>query len=573
MKIKKIEIADVLGLARADIDTSRPITVIAGNNEAGKSTIADAINMALIGQPKRVKLKKELAQLLHDGAKKGRITLLGMDDEAIGEYKLPGGQHVVAENIAGADFLEFVIDPNAFARQSAADRRSLLFKLTKCKASPDATEKMLIESGVSPALAAEIKPALRSGFPSACEEAKSKATEYKGIWRSITGENWGAAKSADWAPEAPEVEITQQQIDQAADEAAALDSDLSEASTTLGEKRQQLKAQNESSAELARLEEQAELLERRQNKLKVDQDTLAEWEAKLVAAEQAATGAPAHNELTCPHCQNTVALIEGELQAYEAPEHAPDLEAGKRAAEYRGYVDTTKRAIENDRRDIAQSEAAAERLKELRENQATVVSEEAIANAAETINTLRIERDKARAKHTALTDAFAEISERDNKIKAAATSHENVMAWLAVADQLSPDGIPSRILASAIAPVNESLAVLAGRAFWKKTQITSDMEITCDGRLYGLMSESAKWRADTLIALAIAQISGLRLVVLDRFDVLDSDSRIELLGLLKDLAEADAMDTMIMCGTMKSLPDFKDPNVGAVWVKNGIAES
>lgn len=573
MKIQKIEISNVLGLARADIDTSRPITVIAGNNEAGKSTIADAVSMAILGQPKRVKLKKELEQLLHEGEKKGRITLLDCDGESLGEFKLPGGQHVVADGLVGADFLPYVLEPSLFASLDAAKRRSLLFSLTKCKASPDATEKMLLEAGIEPLLAAEIKPFLRSGFPGACEEAKTRTTEQKGVWKSITGEAWGSQKGEGWEPESVAVEVDQQQIDDARTQVETLAGEISEAQTTLGEKRQQVRAAQQAAAETAQLNEQHELLERRKAKLEQDEKHLAEWQGKLSAAREAASGESAKTVLKCPCCSEKLEFAGGELVKHNAESKVVTAADRERVTEYEGYVHSAERAVANSKRDVAQSEAAGARLEQIAQQQTAAVSEEAIQNAEKIITELKQAHAAANARYQALNDAQQEAATRQNKIDAAAAAHRNIMAWLAVAEQLAPDGIPSRILASAIAPVNESLAVLASRAFWKKTQITSDMEITCNGRLYGLMSESAKWRADTLIALAIAQISGLRLVVLDRFDVLDSDSRIELLDLLKDLASADAMDTMIMCGTMRAMPDFKDPNIGTCWVANGIAES
>ena len=99
--------------------------------------------------------------------------------------------------------------------------------------------------------------------------------------------------------------------------------------------------------------------------------------------------------------------------------------------------------------------------------------------------------------------------------------------------------------------MNQSIAVLSGMCGWQKAVVEADMGITYGGRLYGLCSESEKWRADALIALAIAQISGLRMVLLDRFDVLDSPSRQRLLGMLLKLDQLGAMDTMIIAGTMK----------------------
>lgn len=70
MKLDKIEISNFLGIARADLVIDSPIMIVTGPNEAGKSSVSDAVSCAFLGTPRRVKLKKELGQLLHDGAAK-----------------------------------------------------------------------------------------------------------------------------------------------------------------------------------------------------------------------------------------------------------------------------------------------------------------------------------------------------------------------------------------------------------------------------------------------------------------------------------------------------------------------
>ena len=73
------------------------------------------------------------------------------------------------------------------------------------------------------------------------------------------------------------------------------------------------------------------------------------------------------------------------------------------------------------------------------------------------------------------------------------------------------------------------------------------------------------------MALAIAQISDLRIVVLDRFDVLDQKSRGALLGMLGELGRMGLMHNSIMSGTMKELPRLP-AGVGGVWISGGLAE-
>jgi hypothetical protein len=59
-------------------------------------------------------------------------------------------------------------------------------------------------------------------------------------------------------------------------------------------------------------------------------------------------------------------------------------------------------------------------------------------------------------------------------------------------------------------------------------------------------------------------------VVLDRFDVLDLVGRSQLLDLLCDLAEDGALESAVVCGTMKkAMPS--DELIGSFWIENGSA--
>lgn len=124
-----------------------------------------------------------------------------------------------------------------------------------------------------------------------------------------------------------------------------------------------------------------------------------------------------------------------------------------------------------------------------------------------------------------LLDAHGAIAGHDAAIANAAQHHADVVAWSLIAEALAPTGIPAEILAGALDPFNELLAAQAAVATWQAVVITPEIDITYGGRLYGLLSESEKWRADTLLAIAIARLSGIRLVLLDRFDVLQPTAR------------------------------------------------
>lgn len=76
--------------------------------------------------------------------------------------------------------------------------------------------------------------------------------------------------------------------------------------------------------------------------------------------------------------------------------------------------------------------------------------------------------------------------------------------------------------------------------------------------------------ADAMIAEAIAHISGVRLLVLDRFDVLDLKGRDDLIAWLDILAQDGEIDTALIFGTLKGLPAQLPETVDAFWIDNGV---
>jgi ABC-type molybdenum transport system ATPase subunit/photorepair protein PhrA len=127
------------------------------------------------------------------------------------------------------------------------------------------------------------------------------------------------------------------------------------------------------------------------------------------------------------------------------------------------------------------------------------------------------------------------------------------------------------LLAEALGPINERLARSSSIADWLRVGIQADMTIAADGgRPYALLSESEKWRADAMIAEAIAHLSGIRVLTLDRFDVLDLKGREDLLYWLDELADNEAIDTALVTGTMKGLPARLPERIEAHWIENGV---
>ncbi|MBY0417151.1 MAG: hypothetical protein K2W88_03690, partial [Pararheinheimera sp.] len=106
---------------------------------------------------------------------------------------------------------------------------------------------------------------------------------------------------------------------------------------------------------------------------------------------------------------------------------------------------------------------------------------------------------------------------------------------------------------------------------WPAVGITPDMELVAGHRSYGLLSESEQWRVQAVITLALAQLSGINLVVLDRFDVLDPVSRVELMEALCDLSDQNQHLQVVMLGTLaKPAAGLPDSYIQQIWLEAGV---
>ncbi|HEJ3040970.1 TPA: AAA family ATPase [Pseudomonas aeruginosa] len=569
MRITKLEITNFQGLRHAALDVSAPVLLVAGHNGAGKSSLLDAIAMAFNGQPRRVSLKKEMDKLVTEGAKKGEAHVTFLDnggDEQTAWVMLPTGK---SAPLADSPFLPYVLDASLFAALDSKERRKVLFELSGASASPAEVGKRLEAKGLDLKLFEKVKPLLRTGFPAAVEQAKAYASEARGAWKAITGENYGSEKAVDWAPELVATVVTDDQVAEAGKNLQQFEDDLAEAQQTLGASKQARQAADGRAQRITKLRDLVDLEPRRRNKLSTDEQNQDEWSEKVMAAELASSGSVPHQPLTCPHCQGAVDLQAGALVVHQPPEKIADAEAAKRLPEYREYLASAQRAVANSQRDLDECLAAAEQIKALETESADAPSAEAIANGEQAINELRQARDASRAKLVALQEAMEAAAQREASIAKAQAAHRDVVAWTGMADALSPTGIPAEILADAIGPVNELLQRLSGTAGWSPVQISADIDVTFGGRLYGLLSESERWRCDATLALAIATISGLRLALLDRLDVLDLPSRSQALTLLRAVTMDKEIDSVIVAGTLKEAMAKTPTWLQAVWIDAG----
>ena len=590
MRITNIQVRDFLGIERADLALERPVTIIAGPNGAGKSSLLDAVKLAMTGDLTRVKAKKDSGELVRTGAKVAQCEVTIRPD-AVNLVTISASGKIT-DNQKGADpdpILPYVLDAQRFARLADNDRRTFLQGLMGVKTDPSAIKARLVTMSCDKGRVERIAPMLRAGFEAACKDAKAKATEAKGAWRAITGENYGSEKATTWRAEVVKVDEAQEKFLEA--QLKGADYAQTEWAKKSGALESEEKRRTGLRAKLPALRDQVARLPKIAAKLALDEESLAGWVDALAKTKAAAGAGPRvgliHDlaeclDLAMPHVAGkdiaTFDSATAALHVYEAqygkigntagdPEARAQLPAQQRA---HGLLASS---VANDKRDLAAAQQAKDEAARIEAELAETFDAAGLGEAREKVQEMQAERKTLTEKLDVIAATRRAAGQAEKKTGDAAVHAADVAAWSAIGDALAPDGIPAELLAAALGPINARLAQSATDAQWPRVEITADMLIRTGlhERPYALLSESERWRCDAMIAEAIAHLSGAKLLLLDRFDVLDLDGRSELLGWLDVLAETGEIDTALIFGTLKALPSKLPDTIAACWIESGIA--
>jgi hypothetical protein len=588
MKITNLSVTNFLGAAAVDVRTDAPVQLLVGRNGAGKSSIRDAVALALTADLGRVSLKKEAPALIHDGASAAHCEVDTADGDLYGVTITAGGK--ITDTRSGKDsdpVQSYVLDAQRFARLDVKERRAFLFGLMGLKLTPAAIAERLTAKGTDKVRIERIAPLLRAGFDAAHTDAKEKATQAKGAWRQVTGETYGSEKGKTWRATVPAVDAAAAKA--LAIELQHIDVALESWQQQVGKLQAEQQRREALRAKLPALKDQAGRLQRILNKLATDEAEAARLEGEIAKATAAAGTGPRvglvhnlavalHGVTESPHAMGYVEhpeRVRNALDAYER-EHGKlgattgDPEAAARLGPLRQARTTCANAVSNGKRDHeaalrAQVEAAA-----IDTDLASPFDAAVLDEARKQADQLKQQRAAIVAKQDTQKALKAQADAAERKTKEATAHHADVVAWDGIAAALGPDGIPAEILGEALGPVNARLAQSALDADWPVVAIDADMALTCGGRARSLCCESEQWRCDAMVAEAVAHLSGARLLVLDRFDVLDPYGRSQLMGWLDALARAGEIDTALVFGTLKSVPANLPDTCAAHWIERGV---
>lgn len=595
MKITHIQASNVMGARAIDVQLTKPVALFAGKNGAGKSSLQEAIRMALTGETVRVDLKKDYGALVTEGQESGFVEVATAD--ASYSVVLPSGKGNHCDNSG----LPFVLDAQRFARMDDKERRAFLYGLMGVKMDIGSITSRLIDGGCDAKKVEQIAPILRAGFDAAQKEAAAKARDAKASWKTATGgETWGKDKAAKWQPPALEFDADQaEQLMVSARQAVALDdADIGALQQEIGAARAEVESIRQGEANRLELKKKADQASRIKARLDHDTAELAAWEQRVADCRAKAGTAQIDPKAPGEFLLRGLAsvthgflMLASEFQEVEWPmellnrasthyheytklhgdpvgyDAAPDPEAVAKLPEYENALKLMQSAVANGKRDLEAANAAQVEYDKVVAKQGDALPDiEAMQAKLREITT---RRDACRADERKYSDMAKQAAGRAALVEQVAKLHQDVLDWTLIADALAPDGIPAELLAEALDPINEHLRVSAADAEWEPAQINADMTITYGLRDYALISESEKWRADAMIAEAVSHVAGVKLLVLDRFDVLDLKGREDLMYWLDSMASDGEIDTAMVFGTLKALPALNFDNIEAFWIDNG----
>ena len=501
-----------------------PLTLICGPNEAGKSAIADAIAFAMLAELRRIGGKSERDQLLSTGAKSGHVTIrCGEGEEAMqfsrdiatgaahgAGVKIPVGESAVTAAVS------FLLDIEAFARAPIDERRRLLFAVMRIPADPASLIKTLSSRGHSGDLLGDLP--LTEGVEQWRDRCARGATEARGAWKAVTRETYGSVKAETWTAAAPEGENLWEEFEATRVKVVDLEATRGTLQQALGAARERL-AQTVASA--------------------------ARVQTSMVLSVPVAAppGGPLVHILTCVRCGQEHVYETPALKAYVRPASPTVLTAPAPAT-----APPPAPAAEDPAAD-------AERARLQGEIDVILARIDAVNLEIGPLNDQRADLwGRIEASKRAL-----EATER------AKDFHEKVKGWTALAEALAPSGIPGELLEKALSEFNGTLAAVASGVRWSPVTINGIMEIRRGGVPYMLLSKSARWRCNVMIAAALAEHSGLRFMIVDEFDILEISARGPMLKWSYEQIKSGRLDTLILLGTLREIPQLPS-DIKAIWL-------
>ena len=554
----QLRVRQFLGIVKADLNL-KGIVLVAGRNAAGKSSLLEAASCAFLGvaSARGFKTKKDLALLLKRGSEAGSIAL----DYGPGQLRIsyPGGTteqagkpefQGTAVGIGAVKFMSLTVETrlreiaDRFKTQPVVEDVYAWFRDHPCPDLDKAAMSTLFDT------------AHDQGWDATHKAAREHGTKLKGSWENVTGRRFGADIAKTWAP--PNL-------------LPGEDYDLAMARESVEAAKKQLeqlvKVEAVTAADLERLTATAAGLDAAKDKVRELEGLEAALSAEIEALiqQQNATDAPVDVSdcPDCPHCGKKVRVTRSAAnglplltKAPPAPSAAKTKEIKERIAAIAASLGDTKNrftALTEERglarKAMQDAQRAADALRKAQE----MPARDTAAIDKQRALVLELERK---------TDAIA-------KMKRAGAIHVEWLRQEQIIQAMDADGIRKMVMSRKLAEISDTLGRCAEAAKFHEVTLTDEMDATYDGRRYALLSESERWRVDLVISAVLGKQEGAHILLVDRLDVLDPESRVGPLRMLHGLKMP-----VLMGMTAKepaTVPNLTKAELGVThWLERGV---
>lgn len=561
MRIERIKLVNFRSHAETELELG-DVTFVLGANGAGKSSVADALEWLLTGRNQHTdaagRNRNGLARTGHSGfaveatvegaqlarRSSGASVLLSKDGHPVQEFALP----------ASRDVLSAVLNAGRFLGLAEKEQKALLAQVLD-SGSVDVPQEVQADMALLNPL--DRRP--RISNVAECEGAYKHFYDERRIFSRQLAELGEIA-----APEVPEgavgPEKVQAHLAQRRRERDALVEQRARRTAAFDAGQ---KLRRELEEKKARLE--ADVLLQADEQRAIDATTHAadikEWSEKRAQLDKEIAGLEAmtNNLLAmrgkCPTCIRKISAGEQQELAAKLKEELADLQGKREKLEQKvaKYDDPATAAGKLQRH----REAAAALVK-LEKELAKLPSDAAEAVDTSDLDSQLADLDARIAKgEAALAEsqqqlravkAYREAEERKAKLEARHAACERLVAYF------GPNGVRAQLAEGKLEPFN--LAVNGGlEKFGFGCAITLEpykLIVTTPGGQTleaAQLSESERFRFGVALQVALAQATGVGLVVVDRADVLDRETRRGLNAMLLEAARAGVQSLVLATST------------------------
>jgi predicted ATP-dependent endonuclease of OLD family len=195
----KVNIANFKKVKSASFDID-PVTLLVGENENGKSSIALAVALTTTATPlPKGILKKDAKTLVNDGNKSAKCEVLANNVKSevtwpLAEYKQIGNGKPIYVS-------EYAVGLKNIFSLGSTDRANYFIELLQANPTFEDLRKSipLVPEEKLNKLWKDIE---ETGWDEAHSECKKEENELTGQWKMVTNSSsWNMAKAKDWVPE------------------------------------------------------------------------------------------------------------------------------------------------------------------------------------------------------------------------------------------------------------------------------------------------------------------------------------------------------------------------------------